>query len=89
MDSNLQHAVTRLERGALLRLNDVDGRNVAVCSGTVWITQDRDPRDVFVGPGETFRIDRPGLVLVQAIDDASLLVLTREVAQDGDERALA
>ncbi len=89
MDSNLQYAVTRLKRGALQRLNDVEGCAVTVLSGMVWITQDGDPRDVFVSPGQTFRIDRPGLVLVEAINDASVLTLGSQTERTGDERALA
>lgn len=75
MDSNLKYAVTQLERGHYLRLSDAVGRSVAVFKGMAWITQDNDPRDVFVGRGETFRIDRPGVVLVEAVADASLIVL--------------
>jgi hypothetical protein len=89
MDSNLKHAVSQLERGAMLRLNDAAGRTLAVFKGMVWVTQDRDPRDVFVAAGETFRVDRPGLVLVEAMDDSSLIVLEPRTAAAGDEHAAA
>lgn len=89
MDSNLKHAVTELKRGRYLRLNAAVGHTVAVFRGMVWITQDHDPRDAFVGRGEAFRIDRPGLTLVEAIDDASLVVFEPRTAEAGHERALA
>lgn len=89
MDSNLKYAVSQLKRGAMLRLNDAAGRTVAVFKGMAWITQDRDPRDVFVAAGETFRVDRPGLVLVEAMDDTSLIVFEPRMVGAGDERAAA
>jgi Protein of unknown function (DUF2917) len=27
---------------------------IACDSGSLWITQDRDPRDIFIGPGQQF-----------------------------------
>ena len=74
MDANLDHALTRLDAGALLRIADPDGRGVAVFSGSVWITQQGDARDVFVDSGESFTFDRPGLALVQALRPTQLLV---------------
>lgn len=75
MDSNLRYAVTEIGRGHYLRLSDVAGRSIAVFRGRVWITQEGDRRDVFAGPGDTFHVDRPGLVLVEALEHASLIVL--------------
>lgn len=88
MDSSIRYALTQLPQGRYLRLHRVDGRSIAVFKGTVWITQDGDPRDVFVGPGETFFVDRPGLVLIEALDDASLIVLEPQHTEAHDERAV-
>lgn len=65
---------TELARGQLLRLRDKRGRGVAVISGTVWLTQDADERDVVLGPGQSFVLDRPGLAIVQALEDSGLMV---------------
>ena len=89
MDSNLNHVVTYLSRGALLRRNVVDGQVVTVFKGLVWITQDGDPRDVFVAGGESFAVDRPGLALVEAFEPSVLLVSDAQTRRTADELAFA
>ena len=78
MDTGLTLALTRLAKGELFRI--VDGRRkvVAVFHGRVWVTQHADPRDVVLEGGETFVLDRPGVAIVQALADASVLVYAPE-----------
>ncbi len=74
MDTSLSRALTQLAKGALLRVRDGQGKRIAVFHGHVWITQDNDPRDVMLCAGEGFTLDRPGLAIVQALEDTNLLV---------------
>ena len=60
-----------LAYGESLRLHDAVGRRITVLQGHVWITQDRDPRDVVLGAGEDFVIERPGLALITPLDGAA------------------
>jgi hypothetical protein len=47
---------------------------VFVESGTAWITQENDRRDVIVAAGEWFRLDREGVALVQAYRSATVTI---------------
>lgn len=79
----LQTVIEPLELSAhkVLRIEDGLGTLVSCRRGDVWITQDQDARDVVLSAGESFRLDRPGLALVMAFKDASLLVES-PLAQD-------
>jgi hypothetical protein len=65
----------RLGAGQELRLHDADGWTVACRGGSVWITQEADSRDVFLGSGGRFTLDRLGLALILARRDSSLTIL--------------
>jgi hypothetical protein len=56
----------RLNTGELLDINDGEGFTVECLDGAVWITQSNDPRDIVLGAGESFVLDKPGLALVCA-----------------------
>jgi hypothetical protein len=61
-----------LVRGNLVRIEDGRGMMVRVTSGGVWITEEGDPRDHFVGPGGRFRVTSSGLTLVSAISRSTI-----------------
>lgn len=65
----------RLLRGERLRILDGQGRHVLCLSGTAWVTQDHDPRDVTLEPGQGFRLDRPGLAIVEALGGHCVVTL--------------
>jgi hypothetical protein len=70
---DLSHFVPGIELlpGQSHRMQDAVGRRISVLQGHVWITQDCDPRDVVLGAGEDFVIERPGLALVTPLDGAA------------------
>jgi Protein of unknown function (DUF2917) len=67
-------AATRLAHRSILDLRDRKGDRVECLDGSVWITQDGDPRDVVLDAGESFTLDRPGTALVYALADARVVV---------------
>jgi len=74
MSQALRHPLTDLRRGATLRVDDGQPHVIDVFEGLVWVTQDGDPRDVILEAGDSFRFDGRGLTLVQAFEDARLLL---------------
>lgn len=61
-----------LGRQRHLRLTRPRGWSVRVCAGTVWLTQDGDPRDTILHVGQRFDVETNADVLVTAIDDARI-----------------
>jgi len=58
--------VMELADGELVELKDVRGTTLRVTHGTVWITQDREVRDVVLRTGDVWTIERDGLTLAEA-----------------------
>ena len=67
-------AATPLAHRRILNLSNRNGDRVECLDGSVWITQDGDPRDVVLEAGEGFTLDRPGTALVYALADARVAV---------------
>jgi hypothetical protein len=76
MNTELRQPLTELPEGRTLAVRNGRGRAIVVFSGQVWITQDDDLRDTFVGAGESFELDHDGLALATALDDTRLMVLS-------------
>jgi hypothetical protein len=74
-DEYLIEGALPLARNEQLRI--VDGRDllILVRQGSLWITQERDTRDVVLEAGQSFRLDRDGVALVKAWDE-TVLTLT-------------
>ena len=72
MKLELASGALRLSRGQTLKMQDAVGSTICAREGTVWITEENSRTDVVLEPGYCFRVDRPGLTLVQAFADASV-----------------
>jgi Protein of unknown function (DUF2917) len=75
-----------LNRREPLVLANAQGTIVAVDRGSVWITQERDPRDIVLLRGMRFEIDRPGRTIVAAETPTTVRLL---VPQSFGERLIA
>ncbi len=65
---------TFLPRRNTLVLDDAEGTILSVESGCLWITLERDPRDIILLPGMRFEVDRTGRTVVVAEEDSQLRV---------------
>jgi len=87
---------TELELAAeeLLALRDVRGARLRLVEGSLWLTLDRDTRDIVLEPGDSFLVDRDGVTLLHALAPTRLQVdsaadATRLLPWSGWRRALA
>ena len=64
----------RLERGAFLRIRAGAGEIISAHAGSVWVTEQDSLKDVVLRPGESFKLERRGIALVEAFSDASISV---------------
>jgi len=61
----------RLCRDEMIRLDsDAAGRAVSCRKGILWLTQTGNPGDHLIRAGEVFAIERPGAVLISALEEA-------------------
>ena len=75
MNHDLVNGTRRLGKGDVRHVDGDKGRRVELLSGSLWITQDGDLRDVVLGPGEAFAFDRRGDALLSAFADSRYLLL--------------
>ena len=63
-----------LQRGQFLRVVNGAGSTVTAHGGAVWITEERNPRDVVLRPGQNLILRSSGVALVEAFDDAAVFL---------------
>lgn len=71
---------TSLRKGEILHLHHALGQRIEALDGRLWITMDGDLRDIVIDAGEGFTVDRSSDVLLSAMSDAHLVVLTPTAA---------
>ena len=65
-DEYVVHGSLGMTRGSVLRIEDGRDMTIYVGEGGLWLTQEGDRRDRYLGPGDCFRIQRDGVTLAQA-----------------------
>ena len=65
-----------------LVLANAQGTVLVVDRGCVWVTLERDPRDIVLVKGMRFEIDRPGRTIVAAETASTLRLLAPETLGD-------
>jgi hypothetical protein len=69
-----------LKRNQVVTVREGIGHSIVCDSGTVWVTQDGDPRDIILHTGDAFTLDRKGAALVQAFEPGAISI-TRSTGQ--------
>ncbi len=71
--------VWELASGEHVKMDGARGTTLRVTRGTLWLTQERDVRDIVLSAGDSFTIDRGGLTLIEAQGNATVCVLAHHV----------
>ena len=79
MNLELNHDGLCLKSHQVLKVRGGSGHTIICHSGAVWVTQDRDQRDIVLGAGESFALDRNGLALVQALGQSAISIVPAAV----------
>ena len=64
----------QLQRGEAIPVRGGAGQTVHAHEGRIWITEEAGRADVVLRPGESFRLARRGLAVVEALSDASISI---------------
>ena len=77
MNNDLNLDSRTLAKGHIRRIHETRalGHRIECLSGSLWITQDGDSRDIVLAPGDSFSLDRAGDALISALDDSRFLLL--------------
>jgi hypothetical protein len=79
MTGNGYTKVWELAPREILRLDGARGTTLRVTRGTLWLTLEDDPRDIVLGTGDSFTVDRGGLTVLEAQSDATVCALASYV----------
>ena len=76
-----------LAAGEFVRLDGARGTTLRVTRGRIWLTQERDTRDIVLEAGDVFTIDRAGRTVVEAQRSTTVCVLSHYVEAVRSRRA--
>ena len=76
MVSLLTDEIYDLDRNGVVSLDRARGRTIRSVEAALWLTQEGMIEDVFLTPGECYRIDTKGRVVVAALGDRARFVVS-------------
>lgn len=76
MNVQLQSGKLQLARHGHVEVIDGRGASVRCLLGSLWLTQDGDPRDIVLTPGDSFTLDRDGMAIIFATADSTVALST-------------
>lgn len=63
-----------LKRNQIVKVRGGLGHTIACDSGTLWLTQEGDMRDIILHAGDSFTLDHSGPALVQALEPGAISI---------------
>ncbi len=71
MKLELRNGAVRLGPNQTLRVVDGAGSTVSALEGSVWITEENQPNDIVLTPGDSYRLRQRGVALVNSLGGAA------------------
>lgn len=68
MKIELKAGAVKLSPNQPLRLREAAGSTVCAVEGSVWITEENQPRDIVLEPGGCYRLRSAGLAIVNSLN---------------------
>ena len=75
MQLELKEGAVRLAANQTLKLVDGVGSTVCAVEGSVWITEENQPRDIVLEPGKCYRLKHRGLAIINALGGHAAVAL--------------
>ena len=63
-----------VKRNQVVKVRGGIGHSVVCESGSIWVTQDGDLRDIVLHAGDAFTLDRAGPALLQAFEQGTVTI---------------
>ena len=76
MQIELTAGAVRLAPNQTLRVVDGAGSTVCAVDGAVWITEENDPRDIVLEPGNCYRLKRGGVAVLNSLSGEASVSLS-------------
>jgi hypothetical protein len=74
MEKAMNNRLLALSHGDVVELPDARGTTLRIGRGSVWLTQERDARDVVLMAGDTWTVERDGLTVAEARGETALAI---------------
>jgi Protein of unknown function (DUF2917) len=75
MQMEMKEGAVRLAANQTLKLVDGAGSTVCAVEGSVWITEENQPRDIVLAPGNCYRLRHRGLAIINALGGHAAVAL--------------
>ncbi|TMH71989.1 MAG: DUF2917 domain-containing protein [Betaproteobacteria bacterium] len=71
MKLELKKGAVKLGPNQTLKVVDGAGSTVSALEGAVWITEENQPKDIVLEPGDSYRLRERGIALVNSLGGAA------------------
>jgi hypothetical protein len=82
MEVRSKTPVLALAAGDVVTLDDALGTRIQLRAGSVWVTEEANPEDHVIGPGETLIVSRGGRTVIQALQQSWIAIGQPAAAND-------